>query len=130
MYVYFASRFNYITKIKKGSQISFWPHIVHNLNLYHKDTNQKWTSKDLSKDYLLTPTIGFELDKTPEGIPYIYRGNIKHSEINYKKRFPYLFNNKFPIYVERVSKKEHEILMSLSISIYQNFCLINTDVQK
>lgn len=130
MYVYYASRFGNINILRKGSQISFWPHIVHNLNLYHKDKKEKWTSQDLSKDYLLTPTIEFEKDRTPEGIPYLYRGTIRHPEINYNDRFPYLFNNKFPIHVDRVSKREHEILISLSISIYQNFCLINPMSQK
>lgn len=126
MYAYFASKqiFRNMYKLKPGSELSFWPHIVINTNLYHLDTGKKWNTEDLSKDYLLTPTIGFKYGKEPEGTPNLYRVILKESEIAYGNNFPYLFRNKYPLLLRKVSDEDRNMLMNLSISIYHNFCLV------
>ena len=81
MYVYFASRISLRGKLKSGSEMSFWPHIVTNLNLFHRNTGLKWSNDDLKKDYFLTPTISFKENRIPKGIPHLYRGIVSETEM-------------------------------------------------
>jgi len=124
MRFFFASRLSSLTRITISDKISFWPHIVYNLNLYHKDTLETWKNEDLDKDYLLTPTISFKKGRIPKGIPYIYEGSIDIDNIYHDKDFPYLFRSKFPTKIEKLTKKESHTLIYLSRSLYKNFNLV------
>ena len=121
MNFYYASRFGNIKYVKELSELSFWPHIVHNLNRYHLKNNKPWRNEDLEKDYLLTPNIYFKKGKEPQGIPYLYTGLIEYNQIIVKKDFPYIFKNKCRIKIRKLDAFEHFNLIDLSKSIQGNF---------
>ena len=129
MYVYFASRISLRGKLKSGSEMSFWPHIVTNLNLFHRNTGLKWSNRDLEKDYFLTPTISFKKNRIPRGIPHLYRGIACEKELIYDEKFPYLFKNKYPIHLKKLTVEERNMIINLSASLYQNFCLVGPCVK-
>lgn len=108
------------------SQLSFWPHVVHNLNRYHLKSGEIWKNDDLEKDYLLTPKIYFKKTREPDGIPHLYTGMIDYNQMIIKKDFPYIFKNKISIKVRKMTPKEHLALINLSESIQDNF--FNIDV--
>lgn len=121
MNFYFASRISNLKYIKPGSELSIWPHIVHNLNRYHLKTGKVWRNEDLDKDYLLTPNIYFKKGKEPEGVPFLYTGEIPDKDIIIDKNFPYKFGNKRSINVEKLSLTQHFTLINLSESIEDFF---------
>ena len=118
---YFASKSNNVRFIKPSSQISYWPHIVHNLNLYYPSTGKKWESEDLESEYLLTPIIRFKKNRTPDGVPFLYSGVIKGREMIVNKNYPYLFQNKFDISVKRLDVTQHSMLITLSETLEESF---------
>ena len=81
---YFASKSNNVRFIRPSSQISYWPHIVHNLNLYYPSTGKKWESEDLESEYLLTPIIRFKKNRTP--LPLGVAGKVKKLWDNFYTR--------------------------------------------
>lgn len=118
---YFASKSGNLKFIKPLSQISYWPHVVHNLNLYYPVTGKKWESEDLESEYLLTPIIRFKKNRIPDGIPFLYSGLIKGREMIVDKDYPYLFQNKFNLKVEKMDVTQHSILINLSESLEESF---------
>ena len=114
MNFYYASRFKNIKVIKPGTQISIWPHIVHNLNLYHLKNNKVWENDELEKDYLLTPKIYFKKNREPHGVPYLYSGFIENKNVIKEKNYPYIFANKSTVKVKLVNPIEHFNLITLS----------------
>jgi hypothetical protein len=121
MNFYFASQFRNIRYIKPMSELSFWPHVVHNLNRYHLKSGEIWKNDDLEKDYLLTPKICFKKEREPDGIPHLYTGMIDYNQMIVKKDFPYIFKNKIGIKVRKMTPKEHLTLINLSESIQDSF---------
>ena len=121
MNFYFASRISNLKYIKAGSELSIWPHIVHNLNRYHLKSGKVWRNEDLDKDYMLTPSIHFKKGKEPSGVPFLYTGEIPDKDIVIDKNFPYKFKNKKRINVEKLSLTQHFTLIDLSESIEEFF---------
>ena len=121
MNFYFASRAGNLRYIRAGSDLSIWPHIVHNLNRYHVRTGKNWKNEDLSEDYLLTPIIKFKKGREPSGVPYLYTGTIPDKNLIVDNNFPYQFKNKNRIRVEKMPISQHLLLINLSESIQEFF---------
>jgi hypothetical protein len=124
MAFYYASRKATEKVVRHKDVLSWYPHLVCNLELYHSKTNQKWEIDDLRKPYLLTSKMEFKKDRTPDRAPYIYRGYIDYSQLDVGKEYPYLFTvkeNENPISVSLMEKKEIENLLYLSHVFFIDF---------
>jgi len=121
MNFYFASRVSNLRYIRAGSDLSIWPHIVHNLNRYHIKTGKNWCIEDLSEDYFLTPIIKFKREREPDGIPYLYTGVASEKNLIVDNNFPYQFKNKNRIEVKKMPISQHVLLINLSVSIQEFF---------
>ena len=124
MAFYYASRKATEKVVRNKDILSWYPHLVCNLELYHSKTKRTWEIEDLQKPYLLTPKMEFKKGKFPDRAPYIYRGYIDYSQLEVGKDYPYLFTvreKETPIIVEILDKKETENLLYLSHLFFIDF---------
>ena len=124
MAFYYASRKATEKFVRNKDTLSWYPHLVCNLELYNSKTNKSWEPKDLKKPYMLTSKIEFKKGKVPDSCPYIYRGYIDYSQLGMEEKYPYLFTVKEgvePIPVKLLKKEELENLLYLSHLFFIDF---------
>ena len=122
MRFYFASRVTNIRELRPKSLLSSDASLVYNLNRFDYKTGKKWVNEDLDNQNELTREIKLKKNRVPTGHPCLYKGVIFQEEIEKIEKFPKIFKNKEPVFVEKITGPEYvELILSKEKFNFTNF---------
>ena len=122
MIVYHASPNSNIKKLYDNSYVTIFPHIAYYMGLSFN--GKTWTDNDLKKPYGFETIIKFKKGRKPTTQPTLYKLKIEVDNIIMHNNFPFEFQIKKGVKVEKVNNVEELLKLSKKMSkIFDKICM-------